>query len=350
MADPDTTGKSPQKRASRKSPSSSSTDAVGAESRRKSTEALKPGSQLESEELQNVIGRGVVPPILNDPKRREEMGLPADEDSPGRYMIELNIQFRGGLREASKAFLKRCEEALGHEFVKDRPPVEISKSFYRVWLNVKQWRMLLKFDDDHAKTDPALRIIYKLCPDFKVKALMDRSVATVKADAAFRSYSATGSGITWAVIDSGIDGDHAHFGSIEDKERSVIHHPSVEELHRDFTEESENDAGPGAVAGSEEEQAEHGALVDGLGHGTHVAGIIAGGLPSDAIAYPESRRKRKIRYAVYEQVFDVDPQGHHVWGSKQPVQRKLRNPEAATRRRTQLYSGEPCSTSTARVT
>jgi hypothetical protein len=74
MADPDTTGKSPRKRASRKSPSSSSTDAVGAESRRKSTEALKPGSQLESEELQNVIGRGVVPPILTDPKRREEMG------------------------------------------------------------------------------------------------------------------------------------------------------------------------------------------------------------------------------------------------------------------------------------
>ena len=293
------------------------------------------GSEPEpDDEPLNLIGRGVVPPILHDPERRREMGLPADEDTPGRYMIELNIQFRGGLREASKAFLKRCEEALGPDFGKDRPPVEISKSYYRVWLNVKQWRKLLKVDDNHAKKDPALRIIYKLWPDFKVKALMDRSVATVKADAAFKSYSATGSGITWAVIDSGIDGDHAHFGSKEDKERSVIYHPSVEELHRDYTEEGENDAGPVGDAGSEEEQAERArqkhrdsALVDGLGHGTHVAGIIAGGLPSDVIAYPESRRKGKIRYAVYEQVFEADPQGHRVW-DKQPVQRKLRNPEA----------------------
>lgn len=214
------------------------------------------GSKPEpDEELLNLIGRGVVPPILQDPERRREMGLPADEDSPGRYMIELNIQFRGGLREASKAFLKRCEEALGPEFEKDRPPVEISKSFYRVRLNVKQWRKLLKVDDDYAKKDPSQRIIYKLWPDFKVKALMDRSVATVKADAVFKSYSATGFGITWAVIDSGIAGDHAHFGSKEDKERSVIYHPSVEELHRDFTEEGENDAGPDAVAGSDPRRA-----------------------------------------------------------------------------------------------
>ena len=51
-----------------------------------------------------LIGRGVVPPVLNDPKRRVEMGLPADEKELGRYMIELNILYRGGLREASKAF------------------------------------------------------------------------------------------------------------------------------------------------------------------------------------------------------------------------------------------------------
>jgi len=73
-------------------------------------------------------------------------------------------------------------------------------------------------------------VIYKLWPDFKVKALMNRSIATVKADAAYRSYSATGLGITWAVIDSGIDGTHPHFGSNRTKEeqwKSAIYHPNV---------------------------------------------------------------------------------------------------------------------------
>ena len=49
-------------------------------------------------DMLHLIGRGVVPPVLNDPERRVEMGLPADENERGRYMIELNILYRGGLR------------------------------------------------------------------------------------------------------------------------------------------------------------------------------------------------------------------------------------------------------------
>ena len=40
---------------------------------------------------------------------------------------------------------------------------------------------------------------------------MDLSISTVKADAARRAFSAAGTNMTWAVIDSGIDGDHPHF-------------------------------------------------------------------------------------------------------------------------------------------
>jgi serine protease AprX len=103
------------------------------------------------------------------------------------------------------------------------------------------------------------RAIYRVWPDFPVKPLIDRSVTTVKADAAHNAYSAMGAGITWAVIDSGIDATHPHFQRYHNLE-----HDEVTGLHRDFTDKKEP---------------RDSALIDELGHGTHVAGIIAGGLP-----------------------------------------------------------------------
>jgi serine protease AprX len=81
---------------------------------------------------------------------------------------------------------------------------------------------------------------------------MNRSVSTVKADAAHLSFSALGEGIVWAVMDSGIDESHPHFAQHKNLEVG----PDLE--HMDFTDSSANP------------------LEDALGHGTHVAGIIAG--------------------------------------------------------------------------
>jgi serine protease AprX len=273
-------------------------------SQRKSRGKLPDGS----DDLNAMIGRGVVPPVLHDPKRRKELGLPEDEKTRGPYMIELNILYRGGLHEAGNAFHKLCEEVLGPNCPKLTP---ISKSYFQVELSVNQWRKLLKVDDDRARKEPGSRVIYKLWPDFKVKALLDRSIPTVKADAAFKSYSATGSGIAWAVIDSGIDGTHPHFGTAEDPENSVIHHPEVAELHYDFAADGQGGA----------------PLRDDLGHGTHVAGIIAGRLPGNAKRADPQTEDGGVRYAVYEQVFEADAQGQRIWG-KLPVERKIRHPEA----------------------
>jgi serine protease AprX len=96
------------------------------------------------------------------------------------------------------------------------------------------------------------RAIYRIWPDFPVTALINRSIATVKADAARNSFSAIGADIVWAVMDSGIKKDHEHFKK----------HGNIEpgRFHRDFT--VPNDAGD--------------PFNDENGHGTHVAGIIAG--------------------------------------------------------------------------
>src|SRR5690606_27936127 len=67
---------------------------------------------------------------------------------------------------------------------------------------------------DEAKTAPR-SFINRIWPNFEVRATIHRSVITVKADAAVRSFDATGDGIVWAVLDTGLDAAHPHFATYE---------------------------------------------------------------------------------------------------------------------------------------
>ena len=108
------------------------------------------------------------------------------------------------------------------------------------------------------RPDSRLRpAIYRIWPDFAVKALLTKSISTVKADAALNSFATTGDNIVWAVMDSGIDATHPHFAKHDNLNLTGMS-PLA---HRDFTALDGDDTG---------------ALVDKYGHGTHVAGIIGG--------------------------------------------------------------------------
>lgn len=103
------------------------------------------------------------------------------------------------------------------------------------------------------RTDYAQLKIHRIWQDMEKRALIGTSRVTIGADAANRSYQAEGQGITWAVLDTGIDPGHPHFARRENVTRMW-----------DCT-------GQGVVEIHEWEDSH-----DVHGHGTHVAGIIAG--------------------------------------------------------------------------
>ncbi|HEV3464011.1 MAG TPA: S8 family peptidase [Actinomycetota bacterium] len=217
-----------------------------------------------------LVQRAIVSDALMDPEERERIGFDPSPTAPIPVVIELNLRHRDGLEGAARQFLAHFAAILP-----DAPdPDRVADTYYRCELTEAE--ILRLVEADQAQEDAARRAIYRVWPDFPVHPLIDMSCATVKADAARRSFDATGRGITWAVLDSGIDADHHHFRRYETLKGDVA------DLHRDFTKPGEPTVGE--------------ALVDRYGHGTHVAGIIAGRLPA--------KLPRGSDLRVVERVFD----------------------------------------------
>lgn len=199
-----------------------------------------------------------------------------DKTSPPRshdIIIDLNLDFPGGRVEARKYVmdgLAKAMKTLKADPSRNRIRDQKSDQYVFGTLQAKVLRELVS-RDRHRKSEAGgmeaaepsegkvmgnrreiYHSIYRVWPDFKVRAFIDRSVRTVKADAARYSFSAEGKGVAWAVMDSGIQGNHSHF---------ALHHnlefKGDDLFHKDFT-------------GGDEP------LKDEFGHGTHVAGIIAG--------------------------------------------------------------------------
>ena len=167
-------------------------------------------------------------------------------------IIDLNLEFPKGRAAAQRQIRKYIEQAqqklTAREGHVERSDADVRHQYVFATLDGKVIRELARLDGE-AK----VRAIYRIWPDFDVSAFITRSIATVKADAARNSFSALGENITWAVLDTGIDANQKHFEQNQNLKGPV--------QHRDFTQSDDSAGEP---------------LKDPNGHGTHVAGILAG--------------------------------------------------------------------------
>ncbi|HEV7653819.1 MAG TPA: S8 family peptidase [Mycobacteriales bacterium] len=207
-----------------------------------------------------LLTAGVIAPPLRNRADRVRMGFDGDEDRPVPVMAELNLRFRGGGDDALRRLdaLWRRVTVASAGAGPDRRPTRISEQYATGSLSVQEMKRLVAAD-----AVPEVwpqRSLHRLWPDFPVRPHVDGSCVTVKADAARRSFNAYGDRIVWAVVDSGIWAGHPHFAAYH-----TLDDEEVRDLHRVFPA----DGGPATPDG---------ALEDATGHGTHVAGIIAGGI------------------------------------------------------------------------
>lgn len=192
----------------------------------------------------NLVGQVIAEPLGSRVRR--------NPSATEQVIIHLNVHLTSKAARANA--LKLLEE------IRQRDPEQTSyqdstdASHPYVFATMTGYAILALIDLDRTPTPP-VRAIYRIWEDAKVSALITKSVATVKADAARIAFSADGKDITWAVLDTGIDKDHPHFSAFRNLDLET---PLA---HRDLRPKAAGDAG---------------ATVDPNGHGTHVAGIIAG--------------------------------------------------------------------------
>ncbi len=227
----------------------------------------------------------------------------ADPDVQVPMLVELNVLYPGGLRAVRDAFYHvwepfqarsggwRPDESTGPNSTQPPVPVGlalVAPKLYQCVLSRLAVREMVARDERLAEEAGKPPAIFRVWPDYVLEPQIDRSAPTVKADAAWRSYGARGSGVVWAVVDSGIDGRHPHFSALElSAQAQGQSSPSgrTTDLHRDFSFLVQLGNPPPQVPPVQPAgQGPESALIDECGHGTHVAGIIAGCVPDPAAA------------------------------------------------------------------
>jgi len=224
--------------------------ALHVEFRRERVPANDPGQDFDRG---SIVGRIIAEPLSSK----------IEKNCSGTYDVIIvldvsNVRGREGSRQTVKALMDLLQARTPDQPLRYVLNENASHPYVFATLTGVQVLALLDLDRN-ASTGP--RAIFRVWEDTTINALITHSIATVKADAAHAAFTAVGKGIVWAVLDSGCDGDHPHFTTYGN---TKLTRPL---RHRDFS------GGPVDPAGTGDDP---GAVVDTFGHGTHVAGILAG--------------------------------------------------------------------------
>jgi serine protease AprX len=238
-------GKRPGKKATTASPPAAAPSAIPTSPAPARREKKKKEEPAKREELRlNMMRSIVTEPLLSK----------VQEKKRGKFdvIIALNELYAGGIENALKLVQQRAEEW----------KVKYATVSHYCFACLTGQQILDLARETHEVIDKEGQrgtVIYRIWEDNDVSVSLTHSLTTVKADAAQRAFQATGADIVWAVLDSGIKGDHPHFKRADSPFGPIDSLTVAKPLdHMDFT--------PLANA----------PLADELGHGTHVAGIIAG--------------------------------------------------------------------------
>jgi serine protease AprX len=157
-------------------------------------------------------------------------------------------------------------------------------------------------DSEEARTDG---LIFQVSLNRAASAALDRSIPAVKADAALSLFKVNCKNIVWAVLDSGIDAQHAAFDDREKPGRSRVRKTFDFTRIREIVSNEEDDIAPAEL----EELAKAAGIKADEAHG-YLKTIAA-----------DARAKRPINWGVVEKLVTLknpppppSPHGTHVAG------------------------------------
>jgi serine protease AprX len=209
--------------------------------------------QLRLEMMRSVVTEPLLTMVRDAPERDFDV------------IIAINELFEGGIEAAIREVEKRTSR-------------KIQRTSHYCFASLTGRQVLDLADETRALTRAHGRhraFIYRIWVDSDVDVTLTRSLVSIKADAAQRAFAAQGQDIVWAVFDSGVQGDHAHFNRASSPFGPIkTFECPAPIVHRDYTPDGR--ARNPADGQSIPAQAHATALEDQFGHGTHVAGIIAG--------------------------------------------------------------------------
>lgn len=172
-------------------------------------------------EAEHRVRSVIVGDLRLPPEGADEGQVDPGEKVP--MLVELNLRYPGGLVAVRQAFYTLWADyadRAGGSWPAEptsvspvQPPVPrrlalVAPKLYQCVLSRADAQQMVAQDRGSARESGRPPVIFRVWPDYTLQPQIDRSAATVKADAAWRSYDARGRGIVWAVIDSGIDASY----------------------------------------------------------------------------------------------------------------------------------------------